>query len=186
MTAAEADVLATHLDRALDDALVAVGAAFASGADAVLVGDDLAGPSGPLLSPDVVLDALVPRYERLAREAEGGGLPAVFHSDGDIRALLPALWRSGFSAVHVAGTDSDAFATSALAARRTGLVVLGGIAAQALPENARRDGERAAAVASSLGGVIVCDDGGITTLEQFRALQVALGAARAAYRQPQV
>lgn len=184
MTASEPDALAAQLDEALHDALVTVRDALEAGADAVLIADDLAGPAGPLLSPDFALDALIPCYQRLARAASTGGLPAIFHSDGEIRALLPALSRAGFSAVHFAGLGAEAFAAAARAARGVELAVLGGIAAQGLADAAHEVGEHAAAVATSLGGVIVCDDGGITTFEEVVALGVAVAAAGHAYRPP--
>ena len=102
MTVAAPGALAARLDSALHDALVDMRIGLAAGADAVLVADDLAGPAGPLLSPDYAHDALLPCYRRLALEAVEGGVPAIFHSDGDIRALIPALSRAGFAAIHVA------------------------------------------------------------------------------------
>ncbi len=181
MTAAEPGALAARLDGALHEALVAVRGAFDAGADAVLVADDLAGPVGPLLSPDFALDALIPCYHRLALESASGGLPAIFHSDGEIRALMPALARAGFSATHIAGLNADGFGAAAATARRAGLVALGGVRTGALPEGARDAGERAAKVAALLGGVIVCDDGGLLTFPQLTALGAALDAARDEY-----
>ena len=129
------------------------------------------------------LDALLPCYHRLALESLTGTLPALFHSDGEIRVLMPALARAGFSAVHLAGLDADAFASAAAAARRSRLVVLGGVRASDLPEGARRSGDRAATVAASLGGVIVCDDGGLLTFAQLASYGAALDSAREEYRQ---
>ena len=48
---------------------------------------------GPLVSPDYALEALMPCYRRLAEEARKHGLLPTFHSDGDIRTLVPALAR---------------------------------------------------------------------------------------------
>jgi hypothetical protein len=178
---AEPGALAAPLASALHDALVDVRRGHESGADAVLVADDLAGSSGPLLSPDYALDALVPCYHRLAMEAGDGGLPALFHSDGDIRMLVSALARAGFSAVHLAGLGPDALVAAASSARAAGLTVLGGITVAELATGPREAGERAASTANSLGRVIVCDDGGITTAEEIPALGAALGAAREAF-----
>ena len=182
MSAAEPGALAARLDAALHDALVGLRAGLAAGADAVLVADDLAGPAGPLLSPDYAHDALLPCYRRLALEAQLGDVPALFHSDGDIRALVPALARAGFSGIHFAGVEPIVFSASGTATRAAGLVVLGGIEARALPEHARDQGERAAAYAHSFGRAIVCDDGGITTAEQVTGLATAFTAAREAFR----
>ena len=182
MSAAAPGALAARLDTALHAALVEVRAGLAAGADALLVADDLATPTGPLLSPDYALDALLPCYHRLVLEATEDSLPALFHSDGDIRTLIPALRRAGFSGVHLAGLDPLAFSANASAARAVGLVVLGGISAAELPEGARDEGARAGAFAHSLGCAIVADDGGITTAEQLVALGAAFLAARDAYR----
>jgi len=184
MTVAEPGALAVRLDEALHEALQEVRSAFECGADAVLIADDLAGPAGPLLAPDYALDALLPCYHRLALEADAGGLPALFHSDGDVRMLLPALARAGFSAVHLAGVGADAFALSAAAARRAGLVAMGGVSAARLPDGGEEMGERAGHLAATLGGVIVADDGGITTLEQLTAFGVAIASARESYGRP--
>ena len=184
MTAAEPAALTIRLDEALHRRWWRCAPPSRCGADAVLIADDLAGPAGPLLSPDYALDALLPCYHHLALEVDAGGLPALFHSDGDIRMLLPALARAGFSAVHLAGLGADAFAASAAAARRAGLVVLGGIPAAALPDGAREAGERAGVVAASLGGTIVCDDGGITTFDQLNALGTGIDAARDVFLRP--
>jgi uroporphyrinogen decarboxylase len=181
MTAIDPGVITARLDEALGDAIVVTRRALQVGADAVLVADDLFGAAGPLISPDFALDALVPCYHRLVLEAEGSGLPTVFHSDGDIRALMPALARAGFSAVHLAVEDVGAFTASAMAARRSGLVPLGGIAARSLVDGAREAGEHAAATAASLGGVIVGDDGGLSALVEFTAFGAALEVAREAF-----
>ena len=129
MTAAEPGALADRLDEALHDALVAVRAAFEAGADAVLIGDDLAGPAGPLLSPDFALDALMPCYQRLALEVAAGGLPAIFHSDGDIRDAAAGARARGL----LGGASSRASARTRSPRRRSrraasGSSVLGGIA----------------------------------------------------------
>ncbi len=181
-TAAEPGVLAARLDEALHEALQSARRARDAGADALLVGDDLAGPAGPFLSPDYVLDALLPAYRRLALEAGEMSVPALFHSDGEIRALLPGLSRAGYAGVHLAGLDADAFEGAAASARRAGLVVLGGIAAATVAGGARAAGEHAARVASSLGTVIVCDDGGITGYDELVEFVAAVGVARDAYR----
>jgi uroporphyrinogen decarboxylase len=180
MTAAEPGALAVLLGEALHDSLDEARTGRSARADAVLVADDLAGATGPLVSPDFALDALLPCYRAVAREAAEHHVPAIFHSDGDVRALLPALARAGFSAVHLAGLATEPFAASYAAARSAGLVVLGGVEAAALMSGARRLGAHAGSLALS-GGMLVCDDGGITAAEEVAAYASALEAARDAY-----
>jgi len=180
LSASNPKALTIALDEALHDTLVEVRAGIAAGADAILVADELSSASGPLVSPDYALDALMPCYHRCAGEINAAGVPALFHSDGDVRALMPALVRAGFAAIHLGGLSPEPFLASLSAARSAGLVVLGGIEAAALIGGARRAGEHAAA-AALLGGLVVCDDGGMTTAEELTAFASAIDAARAAY-----
>lgn len=181
LTVADPGTLALRLDEALHEALDDVRHGISADADLMLIADDLAGASGPLVPPDYALDALVPCYRRLALESSRADLPAIFHSDGDIRVLFPALKRAGFAAVHLGGLDPAAFEVDATAARAADLVVLGGVSAPSVLGVSRDAGERAGSFAASVGGVIVCDDGGLTSLEELAGVEVALEAARDAF-----
>lgn len=180
LSAADPASLAIALDESLHEVLAEVRAGVSVGTDAILIGDELSAASGPLVSPDFALDALVPCYHRCAVEIKASGVVAAFHSDGDVRALMPALARAGFSALHLGGLSPEPFLASFGAARAAGLVVLGGIEAAALAGGARRAGEHAGAAALA-GGLIVCDDGGMTTSEELAAFAVAVEVARAEY-----
>lgn len=180
LSAADPGALAYTLDDALHHALADVRAGVVAGADAVVVADDLAAAEGWLVSPDYALEALVPCYHRLATEIGDAGLPAIFHSDGDVRALYPAIARAGFSAVHVAGHGRLGAAQVVAAAHAAGLVPIGGIEVTALlAEGARHTGEHAAMLAAG-GSLIISDDGGVTTAQEAAALGAALEAARKA------
>lgn len=180
MTAAEPGELAGALAESLHDALVDVRAGIAAGVDVILVADDLAGATGPLVAPDYSLEALMPCYRRIAHTAIAEGVPAVFHSDGDVRVLMPSLARAGFSAMHLAGITEEAWLASYSAARGEGMAVLGGIEAMSVAHGVRRAGERAARFALA-DGLLVCDDGGITSAEEVVALTAAIDVARKAY-----
>ena len=104
----------------------------------------------------------------------------MFHSDGDIRALMPALSRAGYSAVHLGGLGPEAFAAAVVAARALGLAVAGGIEAVVLGTNPRHAGEVVGRLARA-GRVLVCDDGGMTRAEEVTAYATALRAARDAF-----
>jgi hypothetical protein len=178
-TAAAPAELAFALDEALHEALDELRAGAKAGAGAIVVADDLAGDSGPLLAPDYVLEVLLPLYRRLAALAADLGLPAVFHSDGDIRALLPALARAGFSAVHPGGVRDEALEAYRAAAEESGLVVLAGMAASRLLAGARASADAAVDFARA-GRVIITDDGGISSPEEIAAFVSAVRAVRAA------
>jgi hypothetical protein len=177
LTVSQPGQLAGSLAEALNEAVIDARVGLAAGADALLVADDLAGATGPLVSPDFALDALLPCYHHIAIAVATEGIPSVFHSDGDVRALMPALARAGFSAVHLAGIAEDGWNASYAAARSEGLAVLGGIEAMSVEHGVRRVGERAGRFALA-DGLLVCDDGGITTAEEVVAVTAALDVAR--------
>jgi uroporphyrinogen decarboxylase len=149
------------------------------GADAIVIADDVAGSSGPLVSPDYFNEHLVPRYALLVATAASVGMRSVFHSDGDVRAFLPGVARAGFIGVHGGGGMSqESFERLLQLTREQGLALIGGIDAGLLGEGtdaASRMGTRAAVLASA-GGLLIADDGGISTPEQFAGLAVALQA----------
>lgn len=180
LTAGDPGTLAAPLAEVLHDVLGSVRAGVAAGADAVVLADDLAGAVGPLVSPDFALDALVPCYHSVAAEAGARGIPAVFHSDGDIRVLLPALARAGFSALHAGSLSGEAFAATLVSARAAGMTVLGGIEAAQLTSGARHSGVEVGTMALA-GGLIMCDDGGLTTAVEVTAYATAIEAGREAF-----
>lgn len=174
------DRLAPLMDQALEVALSQVGVGIAVGASAVVVAEDLAGSSGPLVSPDFANEELVPRLARAARAAEAHGLPAVLHCDGDSRAFLAGAARAGFSAVHVGGVGGEAFVRIMREARARGMRIVGGIEGDALRAGAPaavRAGTQASLFAL-VGDLLVADDGSISTPEEFSAFVSALEAAR--------
>jgi len=175
-SATEPGALAFALSEVLHDALVEVRAGVAVRADAVVVADDLAGPAGWLVAPDFALEALVPCYRQITGE---GMVPTVFHSDGDVRALYPALAGAGFSAVHIALSGEVAIERCVNAARDAGLTPVGGIEAVALHElGATTVGAQALRLAQG-GPIVVCDDGGMTSAEQLAEYATSLAVVRA-------
>lgn len=148
--------------------------------DAIVVCDDVAGAAGPLVSPDFFNEYLVPRYATLVATAAGMGTRAVFHSDGDIRVFMPALARAGFISVHPGGgVTQEVFEKILGEAKSHGMTLIGGIDSRLLSEGpavAVRLGTRAAVMASA-GGLIIADDGGMTTSEEVNSFVTALGSA---------
>jgi hypothetical protein len=167
------------LDEAFAKALEGIETARAAGAVAVAVGEDLAGETGPLVSPDYVNDAVMPRLALLAQQATSLGMPAVLHADGDARVFVAAAARAGFQAVHASG-GSAGFAPLVAAARAAGLAAVGGVPTAALGGNlaaAVAAGTEAGVIAAG-GGILVADDGGVSTREQYAGLVAAIEAAR--------
>lgn len=65
------------------------------GFDFLWTADDLAFKTGPLLSPQMFRDIIVPHIRKVA---DAISIPWVFHSDGDLTTLLPDLIDLGISA----------------------------------------------------------------------------------------
>lgn len=172
--------IGAELDSRLDLLLREVGRGARHDARAIVLAEDLAGTDGPLVAPDFAIAELFPRYERIVRSARSLGLPSVFHSDGDIRTLLPAVARAGFVAVHAGGgLDFDGFERLFWAARSAGLAVIGGLLTSELRNAARAETIGSAiGVLAHAGGLFVADDGGITTPAEAANLVSALAAAR--------
>ena len=172
--------IGAEIDALLDAQMAEVARGARAGARAVVLAEDLAGTSGPLVAPDFAIAELLPRYVRIVEAARSLGMPAVLHSDGDIRPLLPAIARAGFVAVHVGGgLDVDAFERLFWSAREEGLAVIGGLLTVELVNTVRAEalGSRIGVLARA-GGLLVADDGGITTPLEMSALVTALAAAR--------
>jgi hypothetical protein len=149
--------------------------ALGFGASAIVIADDLAGSGGPLLNPAFVAEEVL---ARLAACIDGLGVPAVLHCDGDARAFYRSAAGVGFAAVHGdCGGTANIYAAYQ-AARAAGLAFIGGIPSAALADRATAAlaGVMAATMASA-GGVLVSDDGGVSTKSEAAALIGALAAA---------
>lgn len=172
--------IGTELDDVLDAIVRDVVHGVGLGARAIVLAEDLAGTEGPLVAPDFAIAELLPRYDRIVRTARALGFPAIFHSDGDIRPLLPAIRRAGFTAVHAGGgLDLEAFERVFWAARDEGIAVIGGLLTAELGNAARAEALGSSiGVLAKAGGLFVADDGGITTPAEVGHLLSALAAAR--------
>ena len=181
LSAAEPERLSELLAHAIEGVFADVDAGVAAHVDAFLLADDIAGAGGPLLQPEYALRALVPLYARVISRVAETGIPAVFHSDGDIRFLMPALAQAGFAGVHVAGVPGAAVAELHATAREQHFVVLGGIAAAGLAQGAEQRAELVGAEAARLallGGTVVCDDGGFASASELASFLSALDVVR--------
>lgn len=170
---------AADLDDETQRAVEQVRRGVVLGVDAIVVADDLAGSDGLLLGPDVTSAEILPRLATIAGQARS--LPALLHSDGDVRGILRQLAAAGFVGLHGGGgLDRDAFEALFWEAHRAGLVVAGGLPTSSLGRGttaAVRAGTNAALLAQA-GGLLLADDGGITTEAELGAFAAAVSAAR--------
>ncbi len=89
--------LETVLDRYFDWSIAVAERVCGMGFDFYVTTDDMAHKTGPLFSPRVFHDLVMPRYRKLASKVT---LPWVIHSDGNIEPLLPDLMTLGIAAIH--------------------------------------------------------------------------------------
>jgi hypothetical protein len=182
-TAWDPDRLESILDSETDRARTDIAAGVAAGAHAVVIADDIAGSAGPLISPDYLNEHLIHRLALLVAFAASDGLRTAFHSDGEIRAFLQSIVRAGFVAVH-GGGGLPLIGFEALLAenRRLGLALLGGLDTVVLREGVPASVRLGAhvGVLASAGGLLISDDGGITTGSEMGALATAFTAASTA------
>lgn len=171
--------LTDALDRATLDAATEIAAAPPA-AVACVIAEDIAASYGPLLAPDYVFAELIPRLGRLVAAATNRGMDPVLHSDGDTRVVIDALVDAGFLGLHVGGVSYDEFEMIYQSARAAGLSVIGGLSGDDLRAGvprAMKAGVTAGMLAMSRG-LLVADDGGLTTSEEVAALVAAIGTAR--------
>ena len=76
------------------------------GAEVVVLGDDAGSSRGPMIPPALWREMVLPYHRRIVDALD---VPVIWHSDGNIAALLPMAAEAGFAGVHgldpVAGMD---------------------------------------------------------------------------------
>jgi uroporphyrinogen decarboxylase len=76
------------------------------GAELLVLGDDAAFRAGPMVSPEMWREHILPYHCQIVRALS---VPVIWHSDGNFEALLPMATEAGFVGVHglepAAGVD---------------------------------------------------------------------------------
>jgi len=67
------------------------------GVDVIVLGDDAAHRGGPMISPEMWREHVLPHHQRIVGQVD---VPVVWHSDGAIESLLPMAVQAGFAGVH--------------------------------------------------------------------------------------
>lgn len=91
------ELITIILRRYLQWASIAVNEMCKRGVDFLWFFDDIAYHSGPMMSPEVLRDFLLPEIAKLTLDLP---LPWVYHSDGDLRPVMEDLLSLGMSAIH--------------------------------------------------------------------------------------
>ena len=72
-----------------------------SGADAILIADDIAFNSGTLLPPRIMDEIVFPLHRAAVQEIKKyKDVPVFFHSDGDLRSVMDTIAGNGFDGLH--------------------------------------------------------------------------------------
>lgn len=83
------------------------------GADALVLGDDAGHAGGPMISPRMWREFVLPHHRRIVEALDA---PVIWHSDGNIESLLPMAVEAGFVGIHgldpMAGMDLAAIKES--------------------------------------------------------------------------
>jgi uroporphyrinogen decarboxylase len=92
------ELFASHVEItiALFEALLDMGMTF----DGAWLSDDLGYNKGPMISPALYRELLLPHHKRLCDLFASHGLKTILHSDGDVRPLIPDFLDAGFGALH--------------------------------------------------------------------------------------
>jgi uroporphyrinogen decarboxylase len=85
------------LQRRTDWAIAVYQQALMLGAEVLILGDDVAARQGPMISPALYRQLVLPCHKRFVAALDA---PVIWHSDGDIRPLLTMAIEAGFVGIH--------------------------------------------------------------------------------------
>ena len=101
--------------------LAVFGMAVSLGAELIVMGDDAAHHGGPLISPAMWREYVLPYHRRIVAELP---VPVIWHSDGNTARLLPIAVEAGFAGVH--GLEPWSMTLKTVRAEYAGRLVLMG------------------------------------------------------------
>lgn len=79
-------------------------AAVASGADGIILGEDIAYSKGLIVSPKIIRDVFLPKVQEIVLSTDK---PVVFHSDGNLTDILSDLAKTGIAGIHSIEENSN-------------------------------------------------------------------------------
>ncbi|MFX1516998.1 MAG: uroporphyrinogen decarboxylase family protein [Promethearchaeota archaeon] len=85
------------VERSTDWTIALVDQANQVEVDFIILGDDTADNSRPLISPKLFRELILPEYKKIVKASD---VPIIWHSDGHITPLLPMIIEAGFTGVH--------------------------------------------------------------------------------------
>jgi len=85
------------IERSTEWTIEMIRIANSSEVDFIMIGDDVAFTAGPMMSPKLFRELVLPSYKRVVLASE---VPLIWHSDGAIEPLLPMIIEAGFTGIH--------------------------------------------------------------------------------------
>lgn len=141
------------------------------------VGDDIAFKSTTLINPDLLREIWLPRLKKIFEPALKKGTPILFHSDGNIQAMIPDLIASGINALNPVepyGMDiNDIKREYGRDIALVGNLDVGGSLSCGTPDDVRRDARALIDSIGRDGGLVLASSHSITKNvkpENFRAM----------------
>lgn len=83
------------MDKVLDANIAVVRRAIRAGAEVIILGDDYAHNLGPMMSPEIFRQFLLPRLKKMVAAIHEEGALCIKHSDGNIYPLLEMIVSAG-------------------------------------------------------------------------------------------
>ena len=99
--------------------LAVFGRAVELGAEVIVMGDDSAHHGGPMISPSMWREFVLPYHRRIVETLP---VPVIWHSDGNIAKLLPMAVEAGFAGIH--GLEPWSMSLSVVKAEYAGRLAL--------------------------------------------------------------
>jgi uroporphyrinogen decarboxylase len=159
------------------EAAVAMGAEF----DGNFAGGDIAGKNGPLFSPAMYRELLMPHHRRIFQYLNERDVPTFYHGDGDERPLLDPLIEAGVRVMHPLEAKAGMDLRELKPEYRDRLVLFGGIDVRAL-SGSKQDVEAEirskVPVAMEGGGYIYCVDHSVAPTVSLENYEYALSLIR--------
>lgn len=130
------------------------------------VGDDIAFKSATLIHPDILRRIFLPHLKRVFQPAIDRGIPILYHSDGNIQALIPDLIGLGINALNPIepyGMDiTDIKREYGRDIALVGNLDVGGSLSRGSTEDVRRDTRALIDAVGRDGGLVVASSHSIT------------------------
>ncbi|MEM1509505.1 MAG: uroporphyrinogen decarboxylase family protein [Thermofilaceae archaeon] len=131
------------------------------GLDSIWVWDDLAYKGGPFISPNHYKELVMPQHARVISTFRRAGKPAILHTDGNVKPLIPYFIEAGFTALQPLEVKANMDVRELKELYGDKLAFIGNIDARALaagPDKISEEVNRKVPIAARGGGYIAGSD----------------------------